>query len=217
MAMASPLSPVIADFFMENVEEMDLEGATHKPLCWFRYVDDMFVIWHHGPGQLSEFPDHLSSIHENIHLNMETERDGHLPFLDINIYRKPDTSLGHSFHHRLTNTNLYLSSKSYHHPSNKLAVLSILVHRDRSLCDQESLHGELEILMTTFRQNVYSDRQIQRAPNPQAKVVPTPEKPLSVAFLPYVSTTFNGISRLLSRQNIKCVGLPPSLLLILCG
>jgi hypothetical protein len=35
------------------------------------------------------------------------------------------------------------------------------------------------------------------------------DRPTSVALLPYVSTTFNRISRVLSRHNIKSVGLPP--------
>jgi hypothetical protein len=70
------------------------------------------------------------------------------------------------------------------------------------------LHSELEFLRTTFRQNGYSDRQIRRALNPPARVSSTPEKPASVAFLPYVSKTFNRISRLPSRHNIKSVGLP---------
>jgi hypothetical protein len=172
-------------------------------------VDDTFVIWPHGPGRLSEFLDHLNSIHESIQFTMETERDGHLPFLDIDIYRKPDGSLGHKVYHKPTHTNLYLNSNSHHHPSNKQAVLSTLVHRARSLCDQESLHSELEFLRTTFRQNGYSDQQIRRALNKPARVASTPDKPDSIAFLPYVGTTFNLISRLLSRHNIKSVGLPP--------
>jgi hypothetical protein len=69
------------------------------------------------------------------------------------------------------------------------------------------LHGELEFLRTTFRQNGYSDRQIRRALSPPAKDASTPEKPDSVAFLPYVGTTFNRISRLLSRHNIKSASL----------
>jgi hypothetical protein len=36
-------------------------------------------------------------------------------------------------------------------PTNRLYVLSTLVHRARSLCNQESLHGELDFLRTTFR------------------------------------------------------------------
>jgi hypothetical protein len=74
-------------------------------------VDDTFVIRPHGPGKLSEFRDHLNSVHEKIHFTMETERDGHLPFLDTNIYRKPDGSLGHKVYRKPTHTNLYLNSQ----------------------------------------------------------------------------------------------------------
>jgi hypothetical protein len=35
---------------------------------------------------------------------MEKEEDGHLPFLDINIYRKPDGSLGHKVYRKPTHT-----------------------------------------------------------------------------------------------------------------
>jgi len=58
--MGSPLSPVTANYFMEYFEEMSLEAVTHKPLCWFRKVDDTFVTWPHGPGKLAEFHDHLN-------------------------------------------------------------------------------------------------------------------------------------------------------------
>jgi retron-type reverse transcriptase len=50
VAMGSPLSPVIANFFMEDLEERALNQATHKPTCWYRYVDDIFAIWPHGKG-----------------------------------------------------------------------------------------------------------------------------------------------------------------------
>jgi hypothetical protein len=33
VAMDSPLSPVIANFFMENFEKNAIEQATHKPVC----------------------------------------------------------------------------------------------------------------------------------------------------------------------------------------
>jgi hypothetical protein len=70
---------------------------------------------------------------------METENEGHLPFLDLDIYRRPDGSLGHKEYHKPTHTNLYLNAKSHHHPSNKQAVLSTLIHKDRALCDEDSL------------------------------------------------------------------------------
>jgi hypothetical protein len=73
-------------------------------------------------------------------------------------------------------------------------------------CVITSLHDELEFLKDTFKRNGYGDRQIRRDPK---RVATTPEKPTSVALLPFVNTTFNRISRMLSRHNIKSVGLPP--------
>jgi hypothetical protein len=140
---------------------------------------------------------------------METEKDGHLTFLDIDIYRKPDGSLGHRVYRKPTHTNLYLHADSHHHPSNKQAVLSTLVHRARALYDHESLHDELEFLRDTFKRNGYGERQIGRALDPPKRAVTTPEKPTSVALFPFVSTNLNRISRVLSRHNIKSVGLPP--------
>jgi hypothetical protein len=56
----------IANYFIEYFEEMALEAATHKHLCWFRYVDDTFIIWPQGPSKLAEFLDHNNRVHENI-------------------------------------------------------------------------------------------------------------------------------------------------------
>jgi len=50
--MGSPLSPVIANFFMEDFEKKAIEQETHKRVCWSRYVDGTFVIWPHGQEKL---------------------------------------------------------------------------------------------------------------------------------------------------------------------
>jgi len=94
VAMGSPLSPVTVNFFMEDFVKKAIEQATHKPVCWFRYVDDTFVIWPHGQEKLREFLNHLSGPHNKIQFTMETE-EGHLLFLDIDIYRKADIGNPH--------------------------------------------------------------------------------------------------------------------------
>jgi hypothetical protein len=96
---------------------------------------------------------------------METESEGHLPYLDLDIYRKPDGSLGHKVYRKPTHTNHYLNAKSHHHSSNKQAVLSMLIHRARALCDEDSLQAELVFLRDIFKQNGYNDRHIHRALN----------------------------------------------------
>jgi hypothetical protein len=64
---------------------------------------------------------------------METEAEGHIPVLDIDIYRKKEGSLGHKVYRKPTHTNLYLHQKSHHHPANKHLVLSSLTHRAKAL------------------------------------------------------------------------------------
>jgi hypothetical protein len=154
VAMGSPLSPVIANFYMEDYEKATLESAPLKPRCWFRYVDDAFVIWQHGPDKLKDFLHHLNGIHQSIQFTIETESEGHLPFLGLHIYRRPDGSLRHKVYRKPTHTNLYLNAKSYHHLSNKQAVLSTLIHRARAFCGEDSLQAELVFLKDVLKRVV---------------------------------------------------------------
>ena len=60
VAMGSPLSPIIANLFMENFEQKYLSTTHSKPEWWSRYVDDTFIIWAHGREELVNFVDHLN-------------------------------------------------------------------------------------------------------------------------------------------------------------
>ena len=73
------------------------------------------------------------------------------PFLDIDIYRKSNGTLGHKVYRKPTHTNLYLNSASYHHPYNKQAVLKTLIHRARTICDKDSIHEDLRFLTKILR------------------------------------------------------------------
>jgi len=95
LAMCSPLSPVIANFYMEDFLMKTIEKATHWPACWYRYVDDTFLIWPQEQEKLMDFLNHLNGIHNKIQFTIEIEEAGHLPLMDIDIYMKIDCSLWH--------------------------------------------------------------------------------------------------------------------------
>jgi hypothetical protein len=146
---------------------------------------------------------------------METESEGQLPFLDFDIYRRPEGSLGHKVYRKPTHTNLFLNAESHHHPSNKQAVLSTLIHRTRALCNENRLQAELVFLTDVFKEDGYKDRKIHRALNCRAHLPQPDNEPHSIAFLPFVGIVFNRINRVLARHNIKSVGLPHMKLSIL--
>jgi len=94
---------------------------------------------------------------------MESESDGHLPYLDIDIYRRLDSFLGHTIYRKLTHTDLSLNAKSHHHSVKKHTVLVTLAHRATAICDQDSLPGELDFLCSKFKLNGLK-WQIHQAP-----------------------------------------------------
>jgi hypothetical protein len=46
-AMGSPLSPIIANIYIEHFEKIAVNSTNLYQKIWRRYVDDTFVIWPH--------------------------------------------------------------------------------------------------------------------------------------------------------------------------
>jgi hypothetical protein len=121
---------------------------------------------------------------------------------------KPDGSLGHTAYRKPMHTDLYLHAKSKHHPAQNRAVLTTLVQHARIICDADSLGDEMEHLKKTFRQNGYSNCEINRAIYPKYKPQLQCVEPTGVAMLSYQHCTTNKISRLLAKHNIKMIHIP---------
>ncbi|GJQ78204.1 hypothetical protein Trydic_g2533 [Trypoxylus dichotomus] len=69
--MGSPISPIIANIFMEDFEIRVLDTVKYKPKQWLRYVDGTFIIWTHDEDKLQDFLSHLNNIHSKIKFTME--------------------------------------------------------------------------------------------------------------------------------------------------
>ena len=110
-AMGSPVSPVVANLCMEEIEKRAINTTTVSPKFWKRYVDDSFCII--KSDAVASFHDSLNSIDQHISFTIEHESNGQLPFLDtlisrdngkllVDIYRKP------------THMDRYLDFHSHH-------------------------------------------------------------------------------------------------------
>ena len=113
-AMGSPVSVVVANLVMEDVEERDLESFHSPPCFWKRYVDDTITAL--PRNLIAPFLDHLNGIEPSTRFAKEEESDGHLAFLDVLLCREDDSTISTSVYRMATHTNQYLSFRS-HHPT----------------------------------------------------------------------------------------------------
>ena len=152
-AMGSPLSPIVANIFMEDLEMRALEMSPHKPRMWLRYVDDVFAIWPHGDCLLEIFHQHLNGQNSSIQFTMERKLEGKIAFLDVQIERQGTTTLTSVFRKK-THTDRYLDFKS-HHPAKVLrGVVQCLRVRAEKVCEEGKRWKEIQHLRQVFRTNL---------------------------------------------------------------
>ena len=154
--MGSPLSPVVANLFMEDFESRALAFAPLKPKVWKQFVDDTFINWSHGQEELKAFHQHLNNQFDSIKFTMETENEGSLPFLDVLISRNNNGSFSHRVFRKKTHTEQYLHSGSHHFPAQKIGVLNTLATRALRISDDDNLDEEKAHLFEVFEENGYS-------------------------------------------------------------
>ena len=169
-----------------------LEQMTHKPVCWLRYVDDIFIIWPHGKETLTEFLNHLTGLHNKIQFTME-EEESHLPLLHIDIYRKMDSSLGYRVFWKPTHTNLHLKKKKswlLWHTEPKLSVPRIPSPENWNF---------------DHRFHWYTLQEIWWSLKTASQTAKTNIKPTSTAFIPYTQTMYSRLNRMLAKHIIRSV------------
>ena len=153
--MGNPLSPVMANLFMEEFEKNALTTATLKSGYSFTYVHDTLSSWCHGLDNLQRFLDHINSLHPFIKFALEVQKDDKtIPFLDVLFTICEDGSLGHKVYGKPTHKDRYLHYNSFHHPSIKKSVSKTLINRAKTICGVSNIDNELEHL-----RNVQTNKQ----------------------------------------------------------
>ena len=69
--MGSLVSPVVANIFMEHIEEQAIRSSPHPIRFWRRYVDDTFCFL--SKSSIEEVQKHLNSVSPAIQFTVEQE------------------------------------------------------------------------------------------------------------------------------------------------
>ncbi|XP_024874672.1 uncharacterized protein LOC112456404 [Temnothorax curvispinosus] len=117
--MGSPLSPILADMVMEDLEKHCIQRLSFRISFFKRYVDDIFaVVPESGIGELL---DSFNNYHDRLKFTYEMESNGKLSFLDTTVIREGGSLLTNWFR-KPTFSGRYINYFSNHPMKYKINI-----------------------------------------------------------------------------------------------
>ena len=101
-----------------------------------RHVNDIFALFS-SPDHTDKFKEYLSSKYPNLNLFIEEEKNGCLPFLDINNFCENE-KFATKVYRKRTFSVVYTNFKSFIHETCKLDLIKSLLFRCFSLCPDKT-------------------------------------------------------------------------------
>ncbi|XP_072758707.1 uncharacterized protein [Anoplolepis gracilipes] len=124
--MSSPLSPIIADIVLQDLESKALQSIKYTPPFYFRYVDDIILA---APLHLINHTRGIfNSFHPRLQFTAETESDNVINFLEVTIIRNKNLFI-FDWYHKPTFSVRYLHFLSQHPECQKRGMIMNLVDR----------------------------------------------------------------------------------------
>ena len=167
-AIGTKFAPGFANIFMGYLEERFIGLCDLKPWVWWRFLDDVFMIWLHSEEELKIFLDRLNTFHNSIKFTWEIGFR-RICFLDVavtlteggfvtDVYNKP------------TDVHQYLNYGSCHPPHVKRGIPYGQGLRLKRICgSDETLKSRLDDLRGFLMERGYDqsfiDKQFVRVRN----------------------------------------------------
>ena len=209
VAMGSPVSPVIADIFMEDLEDQAFLSDTNQtpPRLWKRFVDDVISVIKKQAEQ--SYLDFLNKQHERIVFTMEPAVDGVLPFMDVRFRRMENGKLSREVYRKPTHTNRYVQFESHHPMSVKAGIVKGLVERALKVSsDSMARDRELNHISETMQLNGYPRKFVKKAIKMQQRAretVKQDERETKIlARIPFIDGISQEVRRIARAVGVTC-------------
>ena len=164
-AMGTRMSPKYANIFMADFETQLMSATSHTPLKYFRFIDDIFMIWTAGLENLEKFIETANNRHPSIKFTHECSAS-HISFLDTTVHLI-NNNIETEIFTKPTDSHLYLLPSSCHprHVTNNLPYSLAL--RIKRICSTDIFFQKhIEQLKLQLIKRNYKitdiDRSIQR-------------------------------------------------------
>ena len=106
--MGSPVSPVIANIYLEHLESLAIPTSPTLIRWWFRYVDDAHS--NTRKDQVNQLQEHLNSRDSHTKFTLELPGTDGLPFLDTILKKPTPNSIESTVYRKPTHTESYLDT-----------------------------------------------------------------------------------------------------------
>ena len=216
-AMGDPLSALMSNMFMEDLEQKAISSAPAE--CglnlWKRYVDD--ILNKVKSGTTETLTSHLNTQDptDNVKFTNEESQDGKLPYLDVKLIVNDDGSVRLQIYRKPTHTDQYLMFDSHHPLEHKLSVVRTLLSRKDEIVTNESDRMEEEKhVKSALKACKYPDWAISRVEQQlkdkkEGKTKAKAERKKEhehrgQVILPYISGVTERIRRCMKKRGIQC-------------
>ena len=213
LSMGSPLSPILANWFVAKVENSILKDQSiNQPKFYRRYVDDIFAVFRTKEDK-DIFFKKLNEAHQSLSFTMENVNTSSrsLPFLDVEISIK-DESFQTKVYKKPTNTEVLINYEAMAPKRWKQAVIKCFLTRAKRVCSSKELFDkEVSNIKRTFAVNAYPERFVNEVveeflrscgkETDSAKITPAPHDQATTYFvLPYIGKASERLQRKVKKE-----------------
>jgi len=146
--MGSPLSPIVADLVLQDLETHSLRSLPFKPDFYFRYVDD--IILSTTKSRIDAIVNIFNTYHPRLKFTVEVGGE-QINFLDTTLIKNRNTII-YDWYHKPTFSGRYLNFYSNHPHSQKIGTIIGLVDKVITLSHpifyQKNFDKIINILLT---------------------------------------------------------------------
>ena len=198
-AMGKKFASSYANLFMAQWEASALAVCSKRPLCYLRYLDDIWGVWPHSQADFDQFLSILNTHDPSITLKSCTSTSS-VDFLDTTTFKGPDFAeklrLNVKVYFKPTDTHALLHGSSFHPRHTYAGLLKSQLLRFSRICSNQSdFMAAVKILFTALAARGYS-RSARRSSLKTFKVT---RPPVVGPRLPLI-ITHSLSSTLLTRQ-----------------
>ena len=136
-AMGTRMTPCYANIFMAELKENIMSGYPYKPLAYYRYIDDIFIIWSHGLDLLHNIINGINKQHSNIIFTSNISTTSvNFPDVTIDLHgdRMPPKAYTKS-----TDTHAFLSYNSFHPRHIKQSIIFSQFQNYKHICYNDKI------------------------------------------------------------------------------